>query len=134
MSCTGVGSTLVFSGGNISFTSRIKSIGSLRRFVEALDDTSLASTDHKEFCPATLAEIDPVDVEFFYAGFLPTEGATGTAVLTIVKESTQIQAATFTGTVFIQEVVSPQLESGTRKMASMQFRFDGKTFAFTPAA
>ena len=127
MACTGVGSTMTFSSG-ITFTSRIKSIAGLRRTVEALDDTALNSTDYKEFCPDDLAEIETVTVEFYYEGKLPDAGDLGSVNLSIVDGSV------FSGTAFVEEVSSPDLEVGVRMMGQLVLRFDGKTFVYTQLA
>ena len=107
MANTGIGATLVFSGG-ITFSGRWRSISGLNMTVESLDDTALNSTDYMEACPDDLISLDPVDITL---------------------------SATLVGSGFLTSATLPELAVGQKLDGSIQIKFDGKTGpAFTPAS
>lgn len=130
MACTGIGSTLVFSGG-ISFTARWRSIGGLRESVEDLEDTHLGTTDYYEYCPDDLKEADPMDFEFYWddtAPEVPPTGVLGTATIVIPGAApSSSNDTTISGSCYIREFTTPPLAAGERKIATGQIKFDGKT-------
>ena len=128
MANTGIGATLVLSGGS-TYSARWRSISQFNQVVAALDDTALDSTDYKEFVADDLAEIDPITVETYANLALtpPTVGATCTVTITFPKQPNQTTAATLTGTAIITRFSQPELSVGNRLMSTLEFQFDGKT-------
>lgn len=128
MANTGIGATLVLSGGS-TFSARWKSIGGFNQSVGALDDTALDSTDYKEMVADDLAEIEPISVEFFAAlgTTPPAVGTVCTATITMPKQPGQNTAATLTGSAIITRLQQPELSVGSRLMATIELQFDGKT-------
>ena len=124
---TGLGSTLVFSGG-IDFTGfRTRSISEIDRFVDELDDTALNSDGFYEVVPDDLKRVDPFDVEIYYEGVDPPIGEVGTITLTFSLTGSGTNPATLTGSGFIARASTPELVAGGRKIITIQVRFDGKT-------
>lgn len=125
---TGIGATLVLSGGS-TYSARWRSISAFSQTVTALDDTALDSTDYKEFVPDDLAEIDPITVEHYtnLSATPPVVGAVCTVTITFPKQPSQNTAATLTGTAIITRFNQPELSVGNRLMSTIEFQFDGKT-------
>lgn len=128
MANTGIGATLVLSGGS-TFSGRWRSISAFDQSVAALDDTALDSSDYKEYVADDLAEITPLTVELYanLSATPPTVGSTCTVTITFPKQPSQNTAATLTGTAIITRFTQPELSVGNRLMSTLELQFDGKT-------
>lgn len=121
------GASATISGIPGSPTMAVQSIGSLREFVEILDDTSLASS-YKEAVADDLKNIDPLEIALYFDGTgLPTYGTPGTLVLTFPLYGSQTTAAKVEGTGFVSEFTFPELAVSQRTVANTTLQFDGKT-------
>jgi hypothetical protein len=133
---TGIGASLVFSGG-ITYTGfRIQSIGAIAEMVEALEDTALSSDGFYESCPDDLAKVDPFDA-VVYADFTKQAplASVGTITLNMPLQEGQTVPAKVIGSGYVSRRERPELAAGTRLTETVQVTFDGKTGpAFTPAS
>lgn len=129
MANTGIGATIVFSNG-VSFAANWRSIGAAHVFVDQLDDTSLSSSGYMEAVPDDLKQIDPIDIEFYWDATdnaMSVVGVPCTITITGSLQSGQTTPFTIAGSGFINDLNTPEQAPGTRLMATMQVRFDGKT-------
>lgn len=125
---TGIGASLVFTGG-ISYSGfRIQSIGAINRSVDDLDDTALDSEGFYEMCPDDLERIGAIDVTLYLDGTKdPPIGTVGTITLTLPTQPGQSTPARYTGTGYIKRREVSELSAGTRLMEAITVQFDGKT-------
>lgn len=133
---TGIGASLVFSGG-ISYSGfRVMSIGPIGRAVDDLDDTALDSAGFYELCPDDLERIDPIDVQIYLdATKQPPVASVGTITITLPTQDGQSTAAIVTGTGYIKRREIGELAAGVRLMETVTVQFDGKTGpTYTPAS
>lgn len=125
---TGLGATIVFSGGITSYAGRIYGISAVEDSVELLDDTALDASGYKEFVPDDLAQAGEVtlDVRWDHKIAPPAIGSVGTAVITFAK-GTGSTAATVTGSAIIRRIQRPAQQIGQRQVGQITFQYDGKT-------
>lgn len=127
---TGLGATITAWPASASPGNwKVISISGFNVSVEALDDTSLASTNFQEMVPADLKAIGPISVECFWNWdeALPTVGTAGTFTFSFPDQSDSTDAGNLSGTGFVTEVETPTLTSGEPTTGSITIQFDGKT-------
>lgn len=129
MANTGLGATIAFTGG-VTIMGRIRSIGGLHAAVEPLDDTALSSSGFYEAVPDDLATPDPITIEGYWDASINLFSALGTVctiTITGSLQTGQTNPCTLVGTGFVSEVTVAEHTPGTRLMATLQVKFDGKT-------
>lgn len=126
---TGLGATVVFSGGITAYTGRIKSISGLDKSIEPLDDTALDAAGFYESVPDDLAKAAPITIQYFwdYKKAEPSLGTVGTITITAPLQSGQTTPLTLSGSGYITRIVQPELTTGQRLMGTIEIQFDGKT-------
>lgn len=129
MANTGIGATIVFTGG-VSSSLVARDIGPVVVNVDDLDDTSLASTGYMETVPDDLASIERVAVESFaengtnWIGNLKT---ICTVTITYALAAGETTPAQIAGSGYIAQASEPQHSIGQRPMRNLEIKFDGKT-------
>ena len=131
MAVTGVGAVLTVPGAP---TMRVLSISAITETKEALDDSSLASTSHKEYVPDDLADVDAFEAQvYFDATAVPARGVPGTVTVAFPMLGSGSTVGQVTGSGFIEGWSYPELAVSQRTISTMTVRFDGKTpIAYTP--
>lgn len=122
---SGNGATLAFATSG--FTPLVVSIDGLEETIEALQDSTLATTNTHTYCPADLSEISPMSAAIRWEqDDIPPLGTVELITLTYQLESGEGTAATLVGSGFITGRRSPDLANNEIAEGTVTFMFDGK--------
>lgn len=125
--CDGHGASLSF-GSTSGFTGRMRNIGALRRYRDAIDDTALADSNER-FCPGKLLRSDEMEFEFIAdpdtdtSIFLGADAETMTIQYPPGEGETNGATRTFSG--FITSISDPSLATSENLIGNMTIRPTG---------
>lgn len=125
------GNTATIAFGTSSFVGNYTRIGGTEQTREALEDTVLATTSRKSYCPDDLVEPGEFECELLwnpsYSVFPPISGAVETITITYPVKAGQSAGGTLAGTGFLIAAKGPDLVNGALMRNTYKVKWDGKT-------
>ena len=133
---SGNGATITFATSG--FTPLLVTIDGLEQTLEALQDSTLATTNVHTYCPADLSEISPMSatIRWEQDDVPPLDGTIELITITYQLESGESTAATLAGSGFITGRRSPDLANNEIAEGTFTLMFDGKATepTYTPGS
>lgn len=120
--CDGNGASITFATS--AFVGVYNQIGGLRRFIDAIDKTSLSDTVSK-YCPGKVTKFDPVEVEIQWdpENQPPALGTEETITITLPKGIGQTTAGTMQASGFVADLTTPNWVNGELGVGTMVIQF-----------